>query len=161
MPNEPVLQEETTTVSETGEKYRAYFQALIDELRENHKFTNARAGQPQNWYSFASENSKVFTYSTSFARGGKVRVEIYIDGGDKEKNKRLFDCLLKSREEIESALGCELSWDRLDNRRASRVAVYRDGEIDTDSETLAEIRAWAIKKRIQQCLAAQSNESET
>jgi hypothetical protein len=131
--------------SETKERYRAYFQGLIDELRETHKFTNARAGQPQNWYTFASDNSRVYTFSTSFAQGGRVRVEVYLDCGDKSKNELLFDCLLQQKEQIESALGSELSWERLDNRRACRIALYRDGDIDSDSETLAEIRQWTIQ----------------
>jgi hypothetical protein len=132
-------------LSETKERYRTYFQSLIDELRETHKFTNARTGQPQNWYTFASENSKVYTYSTSFAKGGRVRVEVYLDTGDKARNEQVFDCLLARKQEIEAALGFELTWDRLDSRRACRIAVYRDGEIDADSETLADIKSWTIQ----------------
>ena len=131
--------------SEKMEKYRAYFQGLIDELRESHKFTNARTGQPQNWYTFASSNSRIYTFSTSFSQGGKVRVELYLDSGDKAKNEQLFDCLLASREQIESGIGSELTWERLDNRRACRVAIYRDGDIDADSETLANIKQWTIE----------------
>lgn len=132
-------------LSETKERYRTYFQSLIDELRETHKFTNARTGQPQNWYTFASENSKVYTYSTSFAKGGRVRVEVYLDTGDKARNEQVFDCLLARKQEIEAALGFELTWERLDSRRACRIAVYRDGEIDADSETLADIKSWTIQ----------------
>ena len=131
-------------VSETREKYRQYFQQLIDELRQNYKFTNARAGQPQNWYSFTSENSKVFKYGTSFSQGGQVRAEIYLDCDDKERNEALLDCLVEKRSEIEAKFGSVLSWERLDNRRACRVAIYRDGHIDADSELLGEIRAWSI-----------------
>lgn len=131
--------------SETKERYRTYFQSLIDELREVHKFTNARAGQPQNWYTFASENSKVYTYSTSFAQGGRVRVELYIDCGDKIKNEQLFDCLLQRKQEIQVALEIDLEWEKLENRRACRIAVYRDGNIDADSETLADIKNWTIQ----------------
>lgn len=76
-------------ISETRERYREYFQALIDELREKHHFTNARAGQPQNWYTFASDNSRIYKYGTSFANGDRVRVETYLDCGDKGKNERL------------------------------------------------------------------------
>ena len=131
--------------SETKERYRSYFQTLIDELREKHRFTNARAGQPQNWYTFASDNSRFYKYSASFAQGGKVRVEVYIDCGDKTKNEELFDCLFQQKGDIEQAIGAELSWERLDNRRACRIAVNRDGAIDMDSDALGEIKNWTIQ----------------
>jgi hypothetical protein len=130
--------------SETAEKYRSYFQILIDELRNNYKFTNAKAGQLQSWYTFASENSKVFKYSTSFAQGGRVRVEVYIDTEDKAKNEAIFDLLYASKSEIESEFNGELSWEKLENKRACRIAVYRDGSIDQDSAALADIKNWAI-----------------
>lgn len=148
MPTESVLvgtEVSNKGTSETGEKYRAHFQVLIDELRTVHQFTNARAGQPQSWYSFASENSRIFKYVTSFATGGRARTEIYIDTDDKAKNEALFDGLLGMRAEIEAEFGEELSWERLDTKRACRIALYRDGSIDQDSEVLASIRTWAIE----------------
>lgn len=131
--------------SDTGQKYRAYFQGLIDELRTVHKFTNAKAGQPQSWYDFASENSKVFKYSTSFAKGGRVRAEVYIDSGDKARNESLFDVLIAQRTAIQAEFGdAELQWERLDAKRACRIAVYRDGDIDVDSDGITEIRKWVV-----------------
>ncbi len=129
---------------DTRERYRAYFQTLIDELRTQHKFTNARLGQPQSWYTFSSENSKAFKYSASFARKGKVRAEIYIDCGDKVRNEALFDWLHARSGEIEKDFGAPLEWERLDTKSACRIAVYRDGEIDADTEVLADIRTWMI-----------------
>jgi hypothetical protein len=128
--------------SERGEAYRAFFQDLIDELRERHKFTNARAGQPQNWYSFASGVSSV-TYGFSFAQGGQVRAEVYIDIEDAEGNKAIFDALEKDKETIEGQVGAPVKWERLNHRRASRIAIYRPGAID-EPETLGEIKAWAV-----------------
>ena len=149
MPSEAsVVSTEISQSSEIREKYRSYFQRLIDELRDTHHFTNARVGQPQNWYTFTSENSRVYTYSTAFAKGGKVRVEIYIDCGDKTENEQLFDRLVAQKQQIENAVGNELSWERLDKKRASRIALYRDGSIDTDSETLAEIQHWTVQNLI-------------
>lgn len=146
MPSEASLVADIATApSETRERYRTYFQNLIDELREVHKFTNARTGQPQNWYTFASDNSRIYKYSASFAQGGRVRVEVYIDSGEKEKNEQIFDCIFHHKDEIEGALEVELEWERLDNRRACRIAVYREGDIDSDSETLVEIKNWTIQ----------------
>jgi hypothetical protein len=49
--------------------------------------------------------------------------ELYIDrgnGADKE-NKAIFDQLYSKEEEIEKAFGGQLSWERLDTKRASRI----------------------------------------
>ena len=129
--------------SAKAEAYRKYFQQLIDELREKHSFTGARVGQPQNWYSFASGFSGV-VYGASFAQGERVRVDLYIDQGDLEQNKRLFDWLVKDRKQAETEFGESMEWERLDDRRASRIAVYRSGSIE--SENLAEIRSWSIER---------------
>lgn len=135
-------------VSPRAEAYREYFQELIDELREKHGFTSARVGQPQNWYSFASGFSGV-TYSASFAQGGRVRVEVYIDVGDVEENKRLFDWLAEDREGIEGGYGQPLDWERLNDRRAARIAVYCPGSIEDNDMALLEIRAWMIDQLLQ------------
>jgi len=86
--------------SEKMEMYRNYFQQLIDDLREKYNFTNARKGQPQSWYSFSS-GIKGLIYGVSFALGGKVRVDTYIDLGEYDKNKALFDLLYEEKEKIE------------------------------------------------------------
>jgi hypothetical protein len=134
-----------TENSETQNSYQAYFQNLIDELRVKHKFTNARAGQPQSWYSFSS-GVRGFVYSTSFARGEKVRAEIYIDTGKAEKNKEIFRQLKTEEEQVEREFGEKLSWEDLPDKRAARIAIYRQGSIDEDSKTLTEIHDWAIQK---------------
>lgn len=126
-----------------SEAYREYFQQLIDELREKHKFTGARLGQPQSWYSFSSGISGIY-YSASFAQAELVRAEIYIDQRDGQKNKQLFDWLENDKEVIENEFGDKLDWQRLDNRQACRIAIYRNGSIDLDAASLQEIRSWTI-----------------
>src|SRR6266516_63151 len=84
-PNEwqRAARESVEGTSARGEAYRQYFQILLDELREKHRFTNARVGLPQSWYTFRSGVPGV-DYGTSFALGGRARAEIYIDFGDAE-----------------------------------------------------------------------------
>lgn len=125
-----------------GDAYRRFFQALIDELREGHRFTKAKVAFPQNWYGFSSGTTDV-SYNITFNKGNRVRAEIYINRRDQEANKRLFDSLFGRKQELEAKFGSELQWERLDDRQASRVAIYRDGSID-DDQTLTEIKAWAI-----------------
>lgn len=62
------------------------------------------------------------------------RVELYIDRGDAAANKNLYDELASHKDEIQAAFGGELSWQRLEGKRACRIAYemkvggYRDEE---------------------------------
>jgi hypothetical protein len=136
-------QQANTDASPRAEAYRGFFQELIDELREKHHFTNARLGQPQNWYSFSS-GIPGFVYSACFAQGERFRTEIYIDKGDTDQNKEIFDELLKMKKTIETEVGSELSWERLDERRASRIAVYREGSIEKKDQH-KEYQKWMVE----------------
>lgn len=138
-------QTQRTSVSTKGEKYQNYFQNLIDDLRDIHRFTSAKAGQPQNWYSFSSGVSGM-TYGANFSQGGKARAELYIDLGDHEKNKYVFDQFFNIKGEIEDSLGQEISWERLDNKRASRLALYIDGSIEESDSELEKVKNWHIEQ---------------
>ena len=125
------------------ETYRDYFQKMIDELWKEHHFTSARVGQPQNWYTFASGFSGI-SYGASYAMGDRVRVELYIDQGNLEDNIRLFDLLHNDKVDIEIEFGNSLEWERLDDKRASRIAIYRKGTIEDSPEEVEEYRNGSI-----------------
>ena len=137
--NRPIAQ--AAEVSERGEEYRKFFQELIDELRTKHAFTNARIAQPQNWHSFSTKTSGI-VYSAAFARQGPS-VQLYIDHGTAQVNKAIFDHLLNDRVAIEEDLG-PLSWERLDAKRACRIAIYREGGLPKTGEESSDIRNWMI-----------------
>ena len=59
-------------------------------------------------------------YRMIFSRDG-VRVEFAMDYASKEKNKFLFDTLIKRRSEIELAFGASLEWRRLDDNKTSLI----------------------------------------
>lgn len=135
--------ESASRTSGRREDCRRFFQALMDELRDVHGFTKARLAQPQSWYSFASGFSGI-AYAAVFARGG-LRTEVYIDVGSREENKRIFDGLRSQSDAIEREFGSPLSWERLDDRRASRVAIYHGATIDAPEEELEAARQWAVR----------------
>lgn len=147
-PNEwqkPKRSQAASTVSERGKAYRQYYQPLIDELREKHKFTGARLAQPQSWYSFSSGVSHA-SFGAVFRSNNRISVEVYIDYGDAEKNKALFDWLHKRKAEIEQKLGFSLSWERLDEKQACRISIDRNGSIQDSAEDLEQIRKWHVEK---------------
>jgi hypothetical protein len=123
--------------------YQTFFQSLIDELRERHQFTNARIGQPQNWYYFPTGIAGI-GYGVTFSSNG-LRAELYVDTGDAATNTAIFDGLASEREIIERDLGFTLCWGPLEGRRACRVATYRDGSsvIETDHEALLK---WTVER---------------
>lgn len=131
--------------SSRGEAYRSFFQALIDELREKHKFTDARAGQPQNWYSFASRVINGVYYNSYFAEGGRVVASALIDVKDWEENRRLFDWLKQDQAKIEDEFGVQLIWSKTDDVRACSIRVDRPGSIEDDAVTLQDIHVWLIE----------------
>jgi hypothetical protein len=135
----------TGKASPRSEAYAAFFQELIDRLRTQHQFTQARKGQPQSWYTFTS-GLKGVSYAVSFSMGGRVRTEIYIDRPNQAWNKWFFDLLLADRSQIENELGVTAEWERLDEKRASRIAIYRQGAITDDEQVLESIRGWAIEQ---------------
>ena len=131
--------------SDRNRRYQTFFQALIDSMREQ-GFTKARKGLPQSWYLFSAGHAQRVQYGAAFAQGKRARIEVYIDNTDKDWNKTLFEQLVEQKESIESELSEPLEWQRLENRRASRVAILRQGSIDDDDQTLTEISDWMIEK---------------
>lgn len=87
----------------------------------------------------------------AFTRRKRFRVELYIDTGDKERNKHLFDMLHNRASEIQTELKDvpgSLEWERIDEKRASRIALYHEGAITDAEEELASLRNWAVDAMI-------------
>ena len=136
-----------TRIREREQAYIEFYGSLLSELRALGGIPVRTAGADgSSWVvvtRLAPEGeAQLSIVGFSFARGNRFRVELYIDQGDRETNKRIFDELHRRREEVEARIGEELSWERIDVRRASRIAVYRPGSITDSAEALAGLRAW-------------------
>lgn len=130
--------------SSRGMAYQAFFQQLLDELREKYRFTSARVAQPQNWQQYSTGVTGI-KYAASFSMDKCLRIELYIDYGDQSVNKALFALLEAEKDAIQAELGVPLEWERLEEKRASRIAIYRDGTIDFPEDQLSTLRSWGIE----------------
>ena len=93
----------------------------------------------ENWLSSATGISGCginIIFAKKFAR-----VELYLSKSQKEENKRIFDQLALQKLKVESLFGAELQWQRLDDKKASRICFSRpfDG---FDRENWPEIVEW-------------------
>lgn len=132
-------------ISQRGKSYRSFFQKLIDELREKHNFTNARAGQPRNFYHFTSGVISGVYYDAFFAKDERVIASVLIDVKDGEENGKIFDYLEQDRTEIEAEFGSRLEWSKANDVRACSIRAGRPGSIKADAKSLADIHAWLIE----------------
>lgn len=88
----------------------------------------------------------------SFARHGIFRIEYYLDSGNKEWNKRLYDKLTSYRNNIQEALNSFpdfLEWDRLDSKRTSSISFNHKGAITDNAEDLVSLRDWVVNATIE------------
>ena len=77
-----------------------------------------------NWIGAGSGISGVafnFVISKTYAR-----VELYISRAEKVENKFIFDKLVEIKDEAEQYFGNNLTWERLDDKKASRIKCQMD-----------------------------------
>ena len=133
------------------EAYITFFAALNARLQLEAGFP-LRMASPQgvNWHILAPlpwNSPESANINASFTRRKELRIELYLDCGDKAQNKTKFDELFARKEAIEAIVGGPLRWERMDDKRASRVAEYTKGHILTDSANGILIE-WAAKKAV-------------
>ena len=112
-----------------SEADRLNFWIRFNEVLVNrNKPFNVRKAHTEGWYSVAIGTSEAGISISLLGRTGKISVEFAI-----KDNKQMFDSLYKMRETIESELGFSMQWQRLDNKKASRILYYIDG-LDFDRQ---------------------------
>ena len=135
--------------SARGVAYQRFFRELVNQLHiQKPGFTRAIPDliRHDSWVGFGSGRSG-FSILAAFASGNRFRVELTINTrtGDSARNKFAFDALKANRESIESQLGQTLEWERLDDSVTSRIAAYKQGDVEAEPDELAELRNWAIE----------------
>lgn len=106
------------TQSERIRFWEQFNQFVID----HGKPFNLRKATKDHWYDISIGSSIAHIAITLVNKESRIGVELYIDD-----NKELFDYMFSNREVIESEFGARLDWQRLDNRKASRIKYYING----------------------------------
>jgi Domain of unknown function (DUF4268) len=111
--------------------YAAFWERFLDQLKARHPtWTRARKGPAENWVAMPSPFKGLSYYSVNFpSRPQRLRCELYLDSDDPAEVDARFSELQARRADIETRFGGELSWEPLDNRRASQIATYTSGDV--------------------------------
>jgi hypothetical protein len=120
---------------------------MLNELKARAPgITSAQRVGYASWF-YISAGRSGFIYSFAFTKDKRFRVELYIDLRTQEQTKKAFDLLKEQAEAIAQELGQPIEWERLDEKGASRIAVYhRDNhQIGDAPETLKALCLWAIE----------------
>jgi Domain of unknown function (DUF4268) len=115
-----------------------FFESMFDSVAIRRPGFRVPKFGYENWVGFAA--GPFGFYDVAFTANGAVRAGVYLDMQERTATKRLFDDLFAERLALETAVGRILSWERLDDRRASRIVDYREVR---DLDSLQERRALA------------------
>ncbi|NLG28952.1 MAG: DUF4268 domain-containing protein [Chloroflexi bacterium] len=98
-----------------------FWTELLKKIKATTKLHANLSPTKENWISTGAGKSGLsYNY---VIRQHDTQVELYIDRGKDTdaENKTIFDRLLQSKSEVETAFGAPLDWQRLEGKRACRV----------------------------------------
>jgi len=121
-----IIGEEKKEYAQTDILRKDFWTKLLDKARDKTKLHANVSPNIWNWVGAGAGRAGItYQYVISNKYGG---CEIYFDRGkeyaDPNINKIRFDKLYRYKDKIERILGEKLSWERLNNARASRIAIY-------------------------------------
>lgn len=104
---------------------KQFWTQLIDAMNQKNSLCQNVSPGTDAWIGIALGTSGVglnLVISKNYARA-----EIYINRGDIQKNKEVFDHFYSLKDQIEKDFGGPLIWERMDDRVTSRIKYQLDG----------------------------------
>ena len=109
-------------------------------------WSRTRTAPTTNWLGLPAGKSGLL-YSAGFCTPRRFRIELYVDANDPDHVSRRFGALIVRRDEIHKQFGQGLEWERLESKRASRIASYFPDDVRVqERDRWPEVRDWAIDR---------------
>jgi len=136
-------QEETISLKEEAarDKIRYLFwEKALPVLRAKTGIYNNVSPTKDNWLTGASGHSGLLFNPVILMDG--ARAELYIDTGDEQKNKNIYENLKSKVDDVDSSFLEKLDWQDLPGRRAYRICVHYNDFGLKDEEHWDDIIEW-------------------
>lgn len=119
----------------------AYWASFAEYLRERKSTFVIRRPIKDHWTYFSIGRGGVSISPTILTKRKRIGVELYFHN---DPLKIGFNQLLAQRAQIESEFGEQLEWQELPTKKASRIAIFRDGSDPADTASFPEQHAWML-----------------
>ena len=96
-----------------------FWKEFIDKMNTSNNLCSNLSPGKDNWLGIALGWSGVSV--NCVVSKNYARTEVYINRGDIDENKRVFDYFADRRDVIETEFGAPLEWERMDDKITSRI----------------------------------------
>ena len=114
-----------SNLTETKVLQLDFWNQFKEYAQNNSSQLKLRKAYPQHWYDISIGNSKAYISLTANSQTNLIACEIYIPD-----SKDLFYELETNKNKIEEELQAELEWMALDGKKASRIKLSNDADIN-------------------------------
>ncbi len=118
-----------------------FWNKFNDVIIERGKPFNVRKATTDHWYDVALGTSEAHISISLVNKESCITVEVYVSD-----NKKIFDDLYAKKDNIEQELGLNLDWQRLDDKKASRIKYSIPGLNFDNHSNYAELMNTVIDK---------------
>jgi hypothetical protein len=126
-----------------NETNKLEFWNLFNQVSEERKEFNKRKPAPQHWMDFSIGSSECNLSADLLNDKNSIRINMWIPN-----NKELFEQFMRNKDKIESVIGERLNWDKLENKKASRISTTILGFSFKEKENYANLSNKIIDKLV-------------
>jgi hypothetical protein len=130
-----VVGQEKKELAERNQQRRKFWEQLLEKAKRKGVMWHAqRSPSKDMWLSAGAGVRSGVSLTYLIWTEEESGVELYIGTGEQIENKKIFERLYAKRKSVEKTFGGPLKWDRLDDKRASRVRYVISGGGLVDGE---------------------------
>lgn len=129
-------------LSDIKQLQRRFWEYLKEHLKTEHNIHTQKA-RAQNWLNTVIGKTDVHITCTCNSITNTIGVGLYIGS---ESATEIFNALKLDAVMIENELGFEVEWQALEQKRASRIQVYRENSFLSDENTWPVLSQWLGEK---------------
>jgi Domain of unknown function (DUF4268) len=135
------IEGETRELRDSHRVRLGYWASFGEFLQTRNSDFRIRRDNKDHWFEFPTGRSGSVISSTISTEKARLGVEIYNHG---DATKTIFDRLHAQKAAIEEEIGSALEWQRIDGKKATRIALFKTEEDPSDQQIWPRQHEWML-----------------